>query len=71
MSGIQVRGRCRGQRGQGGQDDSGELGVAGAPCILKPPAGDGPPRPGRYLIERDEEASYRQNRKRPPHRGAA
>ncbi len=25
---------------------------AGAPCTLKPPAGDAPPLPGRYLIAR-------------------
>jgi hypothetical protein len=24
----------------------------GGPCILKPPAGEGPPRPGKYVIAR-------------------
>jgi hypothetical protein len=30
----------------------GSCSAVGGPCILNPPAGEGPPRPGRYLIAR-------------------
>ena len=57
------------QRGQGGQDDSGELGRGGWPVHLEAAGRRGPAVTGQVPDRRRrDEATHRQDRQRPPHR---